>query len=378
MCSAILRGAAGAAVLASLLSQSAVAQSQWTLGSAPVLRIVDDGTPAHNFANIRGVLRLSDGRVVIAENRLSELRVFSSRGALQKVATRRGEGPNELGAIQFVQTTPSGLLVFDGQRTVWFSLDSVRETRRVPIRSSARHSAMGALGSGAVWGSKNAGFRVVEKPTSELRRDSLEIVIFSSTLDSIAFTAGKRPGRSSLTITSSTVAHGFRGSMTRFAPQLLLAGSDDVLWFGDSGENRVSQLDARSGRTLTFALPVGIAPWNTRALDAERSRIMRTISAPADRELPLAELEPRWRGASRPVYSALYPDIDNGVWVELFNESAVAAKEILVLNAQGKEFARLALPSDLKVWEIGRDFVLGETRDVDGLSSVVLYRLDRR
>jgi hypothetical protein len=361
-----------------IVSPQAAAQQMWTLSSAPTVRITDDGSAARNFARIVGARRLPDGRIVVAEARSAELRLFSARGDLLRIATRRGEGPNELGFIRFIERTDQQLVAFDGERTVWYSLDSLQELRRAPVQAAARFSAISVLRDGSMWGARSAGFRALQTVKSELRRDSLDVVVYSKSSGNRPFAIGKRPGRSFLTITSPTAPGGFLSSQTRFAPQLLFAGADSYLWFGDSGNNSVSALDASSGRVNTFKLPVAVLPWSSRALVEERSRIQQSDGSALEKELLIAELDPRWRSQSRPVFSALHADVANGVWVELFYESAAASNDVIVLSSQGRAVARLKLPRGLKIWEVGQDFVLGEERDADGLSSVVSYVLNRR
>jgi hypothetical protein len=66
------------------------------------------------------------------------------------------------------------------------------------------------------------------------------------------------------------------------------------------------------------------------------------------------------------------------MWVSVFNEDSSMPVQYVVLDGLANPIARAVIPADLRITEIGRDYVLGVRADGDGLQEVVLFRLVRR
>ncbi len=88
---------------------------RWPVDRTPITAIGSaEGSPDLELANVSGARRLSDGRVVIANGKPLELRVFDLHGALVMRIGRRGSGPGEFaGRLDLLSAGGDSILVYD-------------------------------------------------------------------------------------------------------------------------------------------------------------------------------------------------------------------------------------------------------------------------
>src|SRR5690348_8498090 len=92
---------------------TAKAPATWTVDATPMLRIESDGDPHTEFSHIVGAMRLSDGRIMVADEATSELRLFSPTGTWVKNVGRRGRGPAEYEGISYLYRSADTVIVHD-------------------------------------------------------------------------------------------------------------------------------------------------------------------------------------------------------------------------------------------------------------------------
>lgn len=356
------------------------AQPTWQLGSAPVTRIEDNGTDPTIFQRIAGATRLPNGSILVAESRASELRLFAANGTFERLVARKGSGPNELPAVRWIARAGNAVFVAtNGVQIVRYDVHTLKETERTGTAGPtnlSRPYTMGLLGNGNPFGTR-ASFRAMDEPVTEVWRGTTAPRVASTPNGSMDRELGERLGSSSLMLESSTAPMGFRGGEFAYGHHFLTAPATNLLWFGDSGTPWIGRMDSRTGRMDSTQLALAARPWDDDTIDRLRQRIQSEIPDAGDREMPLAQLDRKWRPAVRPYYRALYADINDGAWVELFREDARTQPTFLVLDSAGRTVARLNAPTALRVLEIGADYVLGSEKDADDVESVVLYRLQR-
>lgn len=77
-----------------------VPKGRWALDPTPTVEVgrgAEDGPYA--FSEIAGIVRLSDGRIAVANQRPSEIRIFDSHGRYDRSLGRNGEGPGEFNRV---------------------------------------------------------------------------------------------------------------------------------------------------------------------------------------------------------------------------------------------------------------------------------------
>jgi hypothetical protein len=119
---ALLAGALGPAVRI-----EAQAAPTWSVNPQPVTAIgLVDGPVDQELAGVSGARRLRDGRVVIANGKPLELRMYDAHGTLLRRIGRTGDGPGEFrGRLDLLPAGGDSLLVYDqgSQRLSLFGLD---------------------------------------------------------------------------------------------------------------------------------------------------------------------------------------------------------------------------------------------------------------
>jgi hypothetical protein len=99
----------------------------WIVGAKPLTAIgTAEGSADQELANVSGAHRMVDGRVVIANGKPLELRIYNARGVLLSRVGRKGGGPGEFqGRLDLLPAGGDSLLIFDqgSQRTLLFGID---------------------------------------------------------------------------------------------------------------------------------------------------------------------------------------------------------------------------------------------------------------
>lgn len=119
---AVFAGTLG--IIARIHAQSA---PFWSVNVTPVTAIgMVDGPADQELAGVSGARRLRDGRVVIANGKPLELRIYDAHGTLLRRIGRTGDGPGEFhGRLDLLPAGGDSLLVYDqaSQRLSLFGLD---------------------------------------------------------------------------------------------------------------------------------------------------------------------------------------------------------------------------------------------------------------
>ena len=88
---------------------------------------VEDGEEPYMLARLGGAIRLSDGRIVIANRMTHEIRYFDSTGTWIRSSGRKGQGPGEFSDPFYIQPLRGDTFTWatSGRSSTWCS------TRRV-------------------------------------------------------------------------------------------------------------------------------------------------------------------------------------------------------------------------------------------------------
>lgn len=87
----------------------------WHVSDEPMVEIgVLDGPEEYTLSDVSGVVRLGDGRIVIADRGSLDLRFYSPTGEFLFRSGREGEGPGEFRSLEFLGVLPGdSLLTYD-------------------------------------------------------------------------------------------------------------------------------------------------------------------------------------------------------------------------------------------------------------------------
>ena len=376
----------GPCLLASLLASSSACgdlanQSEaLRISPKPLVEIGEmEGSEAYLFSSIAQAFLLEDGRVVVYDRGLNEVRVFSPDGVFLNTVGRSGEGPGEFGDVTGLWLTSDGLIgLWDrgNLRLSTFRADGeLVSTNRVRVAAAAESSAppevlFGSFANGDI---VLATLHFGGPPdTPEAIPDRWRLARFGP--DGEARGAlGELRGMRRL-----------RGMPIPFTPLPRVAVLGDSLFTADGYEAGIDVRgpDGTIGRTI--ALPVvdrsadADAIWS--ALEAElRAR---------NQEMDLGMLERLPRSDEFPQIGGLMHDDSGLLWVKIYDPPGDALwfgpalrprarGEWYLVRPDGEVPGTVRVPDGLIPLHIAGDRLVGIQRDALDVERLVVHALQR-
>lgn len=351
------------------------------------------------FYQIRGAVRLSTGVVVVLDGGSRELRAFSPDGTHLWTAGGPGDGPGELRNPVHLEKLPGDILqVQDGVARIRYGLDgSVVAHEQLAVADLlefgqyyAWECPLPSFVGDHVLACSGSGFDAMQFPREAGPwRGEAELALLPWSLDSIAGLGtflveeawALRPEQP-LVIPEGIVVTGGSGLELAFPPIsrkgiFAMGGWPRKLAVADSWGDFVHAFDlAADGALPGVTIPIRNVrrPPTTDELaaawEAASDRGMSRNSPAYLREhLPAPD--------SIPNVDDLLVDDEGMVWVGLYRGDPSAPRLYHVYDAEGRFLARVTMPADVEVLEIGAGHVLGNTRDELDVERVVLLELTR-
>ncbi len=352
----------------------------WRVAETPALDIgVVSGNPAYELFRPLGVLRLSDGRIVVANAGTSELRYYDERGKHLGNSGGRGGGPGEFFAMSwFGRTDGDSIVVYD------------RRSRRVSVfDSDGRYHSSVALPAGdfpAVEGRLSDGSylaRVVPR-----RARGAPPVPLGRGRDSLSFLRYGPDGEflDTLGVFLRRIKHGLafeflgrsrRGAMTiPFTPSTVLAVAGSKVIVGTSTSYQVCQFTpdgvlSRLIRKSHARLPVEPSDVDS-FLDSLRAQY-ETGGPEAKTHVKMNEETPP--ADSMPAFDNLIVDSEGNLWVSASRHHGDRTVQWDVFDAEGIWLGVVRGPDGFRVTDIGSDYLLGLWKDDLEVEHALLYEL---
>lgn len=352
----------------------------WAVAPEPSLRIgAMEGDENYLLFRPWGAVRLSDGRIAVANNRAPDVRVFSPTGEHLHTFGSRGEGPGEFDSPVLIGVLPGDTLVVVDRRLRRVNLFHPDEGF---IRGSTADPSIegflltvGMFSSGSVVIQRSSW--TVEMPNGYYR---FPIRYLSVGLNGkLEQDLGEYPGNETAFATQA-VGEGTTvlSVGTPFGKNPMTAVSGEHFFYGsqDTYEIRVVDRDGRLVRLIRRdKAPVGVTDAHVAAVmedmlddaqDSNQEREFRRLF----RDSPIPE--------NHPAYGSIHADRLGCLWVE---ETRVPdgpeARLTTIFDPDGRMVGSVVLPEGLLVWEIGEDYVLGRTVDDLGVPYLQLHELTR-
>lgn len=361
-------------------ARAASAQARWRLDRTPIVSIGGgSGDTKSDFSGVRGVVRLSDGTIVVADGGALELRVFDARGRFIRSFGRRGTGPGELDGLSQVARAGDTIVVsdFPGRVHAWTADGTLRQSRgRSPVAGLTQPVWMGQLANRT---DVFVGAPAMFQPWSGVETLTAPVVVrdragATRTITTVpAFEVANVNGRQMPV---------YLGPAARMA---IAAGDVCVAW------SKMWQVTCFDGK--------GKARWRTTrdveplALADTDKEAFRENFRQGNRATPPAQLDAIVRGFQfarhRPTVSRIELSRSGELWVGEY----VIAEELQlgqpgftvpdrattwsILGRDGAWLADLEVPARFRLLEAGDDYVAGVMRDDDDVESVVVFRVVR-
>ena len=352
----------------------AAPQQSWTVGPQPSIRIGEvEASEPYMFSQVVGAVRLSDGRLVVANGASNELRVYDAKGKHTTTLGRAGAGPGEFQTLRMLWLLPAdSLIAYDarnGRLTFYDRTLKMLHTVQVPtIPGASGRLANGALLStiGIAPPEKIKDFQgLVEYNGFVLRRAAN-----ATSYDTIA--RGKA-GQSFVQPNPPS----FRQYPFPFGRTQLIAIGKNRFYYGDTHSTTIGIYDENgrslgtvrirgSGRALTNA---DFAEWVDKEVAKRTTDEQKTAARAGYREIP----PPR----RSPEFAALKLDDAGNLWVRRYGPPWAPSPEWDVYDANGRALSSVRMPARFEPLHIGGDFVLGVTKDELDVERIELYPLRR-
>jgi hypothetical protein len=361
----------------------------WTLGETPRTRIgAVSGAEAELLANVRHATVLSDGRIVIANGRPIEVRVFGPDGRHLTTFGRIGEGPGEFGVngISGLRALEGDTLAIEngGRGVHFFSADgallrSIPGPAQAGVRSSETASWLGGdsylvsqpvpspSGGPATTGvyAPPVNFVVWSEPTGVRTLGTFDGVVQFRP-------AGGPPGAPNLALPSP------------FNRRIAHAAGADRFHVGDQAAYEISAYTFDGRLTRIIRRGYDPVPIPQSELDAARARVREgpLFRIPAMPPAMLQHLEQQVEAMplpeSFPAFDQLMEDRAGNLWVRRLPPQEEGRRhEWEVFGADGALQATVRVPSAARILEIGHDYIVALSRGEYDVEYVHLYELSR-
>ena len=371
--SAVVRDSAGVRIVENL---DAAPEFGWHLSAEPAIDIGgEDAGDDYQLFRVVSALRLSDGQIVVANSRSSELRFYGADGTFVGSAGRRGDGPGEFQSLSRMHHMPGdSLITYDSRLrrlSIFGSDGSFARSFRLEITDDVPFASilyMYADGSLLAHGFANTG----NITPNGLQRYDAPLYHFAP--DGMFLTdLGMFPGR-------ETYYKAFEGGFSfyeAFFPRetyRVTAGMHLYVAQNDSYEIRRYSPDGMlTGLVRRAHSPVAVTNAHVRQ---ERER--RLAQANSDDRQSLSKVLDEIPVPSIfPAYGWVRVDDELNLWVQEYSLPRITNEMWAVFDSSGVLLGGVKLPQGLDPKHISSDFVLGVWRDELDVEHVRLYELEK-
>jgi hypothetical protein len=347
----------------------------WTIDPTPALEIgVEEGEEPYMLSRVFDAVRLPDNRILVGNSSTGEIRVFDSQGKFLKSVGRKGSGPGEFAefsSIRFWRLRDGSLLAYDGGNLRAHLFDSTlayqRTVRIQSTRDGLRAFLQGVFADGS-WQMLALVPELRNEPGTYLRSEQ-QFVRFNP--DGTPDTTLRRvEGR-------TRYVHQF-GSITHFpfvpftAEPLAAAG--EYFWVVNGGGTELEQRSRRGDLARIVRLSHDLPRTSdvySRYVEASLATMDSTRRAQYEHFYGLHHPLPE----HIPAYQAILVDATSHVWLERYRLPGDTVPSWDVISPKGRWLGAVAVPSRLRLLQVGDDFVLGRHLDTLGVERIRLHPL---
>ncbi|MFC1575915.1 hypothetical protein ACFL5A_04670 [Gemmatimonadota bacterium] len=362
----------------------------WIVSAEPQVVIGQvEGDERYLLNEVRGVRRLSDGRIAILDAGSRRVRLYDSAGTHLMDLGGEGDGPGEFRTPQFLGVAGDTLFVYEaiGGPLTWYSPDgNLLRTSSGFSQAQREHGTLhmiGTLGAHLALGVRHgaAGYQVL--PTGILREpiSVWRIGLMDSEDDSLFSVPGYEV---------EIVSSDGRGTLQRryvFGKWTGLAASNRRVYVAPTDEYSIRVHD-EVGRLLTV-IRRDLPPRRVTRRDLNRwvEEYLEILDLPQEereemgrtsRELKIAETMPAFRWMT--------VDSEDNLWVEEWKGVGLAQGSFSVFRPDGAWLGNVDVPEGLpwdwgdhlqQLMEIGSDYLLGVWKNAYGVEQVRMYGIEK-
>ena len=364
----------------------------WTIDSTPQQELRGDATDTQ-FARILDAVQRADGGFYVADQQQRDIKAFAASGAFERVLSRPGRGPGEVGYVSRLQVLPGDSLAFvdaNNRRLTVLAPDGrfVRQLLFPRVKGGSSVRITMVLPDGRLLGSLRQPWVEAPENPDSVYRTPFAIVTYRvsplaaadtsiplAVVDTIAVVPDGEAYRANSTENGETWSdeHPLRfGRNTIVASdgrRIFVATNEtpEIVEYGAQGMVRRIR-SARTPRPVT---------------DEDRARLERSVldgveqsARPAEAKADVQRMVKGWRYATRhEAVGRLLVGPDGSLWAEDPWILEDDPRQFLVYDSTGTALARVVLPTRIHLLRVGTREVLGVWKDTDDVPHLRRWRV---
>jgi hypothetical protein len=353
------------------------APSNWALSQDPTVDVGGEGDDHAPFFGIARAIRMSDGRIVVADGGSMMLRVLTTDGHEQDPIGGPGEGPGEFRSFTYVGQLPGDSLVVADLELARVSVFDptghlAREQRWGNAANSPSSAVVGVFDDGSLL---SRGFIQLGYPPPHGLRRHPALFFHLAPDGTLADTVGEFLGGETYYLPTE---RGFRANPGLFGQRLSFATAGNEVYVGMSDTYEIlvfssagqPLLRVRRAKRLDRVSPADVAAEKELRLsleppDGRRASLERMLA-----EMPVPE--------QMPAFDRVLVDDEQNIWVRDYHPTWRSGPvSWAIFEPSGQIVAEITMPANLEPEHIGRNFMLGIAKDESDVERVRLYRLDK-
>jgi len=347
----------------------------WTVAAEPSVDIgVLEGDEAYQLSQVVGAVRLSDGRIVVANGGSRELRFFDSAGRHLVSAGRKGGGPGEFEQLSTLFALPGDTVAaYDWTlRRVSFFDPNGAFVRSFNIAfPGAMPFPIGRFADGA-W-LCNRGFTFRPRGTgAQVLRDTSSLLLFDPT-GALRDSIGRFPGQEWYVVSQGNAA---RAGSLPFGTNTVTAIADAGFYAGHSSRYAITRYTEAGTPEVIIRLAWTPAPITGDDLVRYKADRMARATA-GSRQRMERDYQDMPFPHTFPAFVSFEVDPLGNLWVLAPSRPGDTRGRWVVFGPDGGARGAVETPDGLWVREIGRDYVLGTWQDELDVQHVRLHALRR-
>ena len=354
---------------------------EWTIGAEPTVTIGGESSRETELDHVSGAWRLSGDRLAVVNAGTNDIRVFDSYGKFVRAFGRTGDGPGEFRQISWTGYAGDTAFIYDVEhkRVSTVLLDSSPRllktlTILTDVDSTQDGFVAGRLADGR-W--LIHGMSLLNQFLPGVHRLRGYAGVLGAEGTGKVEWLGEAPDIALFVYDPSGNQKTVNVEPAAFAPVFNTVVSGSVIWFGDMAADSLARVDVKTGSKEIIRLPDPAAPLPGQLVDSARDEALASVRDSLARALT----KEKYRGPNLPSHLPAWEDLvagpDGELWVQLPAARSGEKVRYVVLSSRGVPIARVVVPSGFRVWDAGKDYVVGVHRDEDGVETVRLYSLTR-
>jgi hypothetical protein len=345
-------------------------ERRWVVDPDPVFSIgTFEGDPAYQLHRLSGVVRLGDGRIVLADGGSNQLRFFSPTGTHLRSTGGTGQGPGEFGHLFGVYRLPGdSLIALDLRegRVSLFAPDG--EFVRIVEPQDPTVAYPEILGVGP------DGTIVTLEPVESYSHLDLPSGFLREPVRLIRRSPGLAPLDTLTTILGNEfiTVRGHNSATYASAPFLRVTSvsiRDDGLVIGEADGYELKRIYFDGRRPTSIRRSHSPRTLRTEDVDSVRNDVRPWV-----RQI-LHEID---FPSTYPPYAEVSSDSEGYLWVKDYPHSrGQEVDEWSIFSPEGEWLGHVEVPRTTYIAAIGADYILATTTDDLDVELVRLYRLRR-